>query len=84
MAVDDAGRRRQEGAQAGELGFHSSRLVAADPFEIGDAVRLRLAPHAVEDRQLRFLGGDGELAEPAVRDTALAAIGIEPVTPGDA
>src|SRR6185312_1114106 len=35
-------------------------------------------------RQLRLLAGDGELAEPAVRDAALAAIGIEAVAAGDA
>jgi hypothetical protein len=84
VAVDDPGRRREEGAAAEELGLERAGLVAADPFEVVDAVLLGLAPHAFEDRYLFFFAGDGELSDSRVRHAARGAIRIEPVASLDA
>ena len=84
MAVDDAGHRRQEGGEAGEIGLERPRLRAREPSEILDPVGARFRHDGAERGDL-FLGDrDDQLADSAVRHAALRAIFIEPLAPGDA
>src|SRR6185437_4328346 len=84
MAVDDAGRGRDEAADRGEIRLKTAQRVGAEEFKIADAVRRRPLANAVEQRELALLAGDDELAEPLVLDAALGAIGIEHLAAGDA
>ncbi len=84
MAVDDAGRGRDEAADRGERRLDPAQLVGADIFEIADAVGHRAGADAVEQGELAFLASDDQLAEPLVRHAALGAIGVEHLAPGDA
>src|SRR5271170_2211211 len=83
MAVDDAGRRRQEGGGAAQRRFEAPDLGAAQPFEVVDTVRPCRRGNRFEPGDLGLVGGDDQLAEPGMRHPALMAIGIEPLAAGD-
>ena len=77
MAVDDAGFRRQQCADAGQLHFHGARGIAADHLDAFDAVFLRLRQDGLDLGQFRLIGGDDELAAFAVRHAVRGAELVE-------
>src|SRR6185437_11226542 len=84
MAVDDAGRGRMEGGDATQRRLHRARIVAVEPFEIGDARRFRMFDDALERRGLVIAHADDELADALMRYVSLSAIGVELLAPLDA
>jgi hypothetical protein len=84
MAVDDAGRRRQQGGDAADRRLQAPRLRRLQPLQVGDAVDRGLALQGREVADLRGRGGDDQLADAAVADAARLAIVIEPLAPGHA
>ena len=84
VAVDDAGRGRQQRRDAVQLGFEALRLGGGQPFEIGDAVGAGRRLDLLDAGDFGLLGRDDQLAEPRVRHAALGAIGVEALAPGDA
>ncbi|OWK19426.1 hypothetical protein AJ88_41205 [Mesorhizobium amorphae CCBAU 01583] len=84
VAVDDAGRRRQQRAGAGQMRLKAFRLLARQQFEIGNAAALRIGPDRLQPVELRRFDGNDQLAGAGMADAALAAIGIEPFAPFDA
>src|SRR5690606_16333610 len=58
VAVDDAGRWRQQRAEAGKLRFQLRHFRRVDPAQIVDAVFRAMARDAVERIELRRRGGD--------------------------
>ena len=78
MAVDDAGRGRQQRREQRSSGSSAQRLArASSQSRSVDAVGGGLRPDGREAGDLRLVGGDDQLAEAAVRDAALAAIVVE-------
>ncbi len=84
VAVDDPGRRRQEGRDAVQFRLEAPRLRRVEAFEIIDAIDARRVRNPVERRKLRLAGGDDDLAELRVREPMLAAIGVEATAALDA
>jgi hypothetical protein len=77
VAVDDAGFRRKQRADAGELGLHGAGGIAADHLDTFDAIRLRLRQDGLDLGQFRLVGGDDELAAFAVRHAVRRAEVVE-------
>ena len=73
MAVDDAGRRRQQRPISDQRGFERARLLAAEPNEIVDAVGLGLGFKRGELVDLARVHRHQELAASLVRYAELLA-----------
>jgi hypothetical protein len=73
MAVDDAGRGRQQRMLRDQRGFDRARLLAAEPNEIGDAVGLGLCFKRGELVDLSAVRRHQELAASLVRNAELLA-----------
>ncbi len=84
MAVDDAGRRRQQSRDAIKRRFETLRLRGGEPLDIVDAIGARRGRDLFEGRDLALVGGDDQLAELGMRNPVVAAIAVEPLAPGDA
>src|ERR1051326_7527218 len=78
MAVDDAGRGRQQSRDAVEFGLHALRLWRREPFEIVDAIGARRGLDLLDAGDLVVAGRDDQFPEPGMRDAVLSAIGVEP------
>ena len=77
VAVDDAGFRRKQRADAEQLRLHGARRIAADHLDAFDAVRFRLCQDGFDLGQFRLIGGDDELAAFAVRHAVRGAEVVE-------
>ena len=85
VAVDDAGRGREQRAAVQNTSGSSSRdRGRLQPFEIGHAVGRGLGADLLERRLLGLGGGDDQLAAAPVRHAVLGAVGVELVLAGDA
>src|SRR5262249_52323426 len=84
MAVDDAGRRRQQRGDAAHGRFEAPRLRRLKPLQVHDAIRLGLASKGRKFAHLRSGSGNDQLADAAVPDTARLAVVIEALPSGDA
>jgi hypothetical protein len=78
MAVDNAGRGRQQPPLRSLRGLERARLLAAEPDEIGDAVGLGLSFKRGELADLFRVHRHQELAAPLVRDAELLQLGGQP------
>ena len=77
VAVHDAGRRRQQGRLAAQLGLERDRFLARQPSQVVHAIEGRLGLQRVQAGQLLRRGRDDQLAAAPVRDMALLAMCIE-------
>ena len=77
MAVDDAGFRRPQRADAGQFRLHGARRIAADHLDAFDAVALRLRHDGFDLGQLGVVGRHDQLAAFAVADAVGGAELIE-------
>ena len=84
MAVDDAGRRRQEGRLAGDFRFNARRLLLREPLEIRHAVLAGGIAERGELRDFRLGRGDDELADGPRFNPEVTAEFIEHVPAFDA
>ncbi len=84
VAVDDAGRRRQVGRDAGKLRLEAQRFFRRQPLQVVDAVLVRGRCDCVELGDLAGLRCDEQLAATTVRDAVLGAKTIEQGLAGDA
>ena len=84
MAVDDAGRRRQQRRVAFQRRLQRARLVAGQHLHVEHAIGLRMRADRGQLLGLRRRGGDDQLAAIPVRDAVLAAITVERMLAGDA
>jgi hypothetical protein len=84
VRVDDAGRRRAQRGAAIERRFERAHGLAVQPFEIVDAIGRGLRLHAAQGLVLRGPRGDHQLAQGAMLDAVLAAIGIQGLLAGHA
>jgi hypothetical protein len=78
VAVEDAGRRRQQRADAGEIRLHRLRLGARQQFQPLDAIGGAAARQRLQPAEFALVGGDDQLAAAPMRDAMRLAIGIEP------
>ena len=81
MAVDNAGRRRQQGRHAIESRLEPVGLCPTQPFQILDPVAASRGGDLLETGYLRLAGRHNQLAQPGMRDPVLAAIAVEPMAP---
>ena len=77
VAVDDAGFRRPQRADAGQFLLHGARRVAADHLDAFDAVLLRLRHDGLDLGELGVVGGHDQLAAFAVADAVGGAEVVE-------
>ena len=84
VAVDDAGFRRVQRADAGELRLQRARGIAADQFQALDAVDAALHLDLPDLVELRLVGGDDELAAFAMRHAMRDTEFVEPAPPAHA
>jgi hypothetical protein len=84
MAVDDAGRRGQQGGGAAQRWFEPLRLRGIQPLQIIDAVAARGGGDFFEPGELFLAAGDDQLPELGMRNPVLAAVGIKPLAAGNA
>ena len=84
MAVDDAGRGRQQGGAGLQVRLQGLDRVGAEPFQIADAVRLGQRLDLLQGRDLVRRAGDDQLAQTLMGNAAAGAIGIELFAAGKA
>jgi hypothetical protein len=83
MAVDDPGRRRQQGGDAAQRRFEPLCLRRGQPLQIVDSICAGRIGYALDARDLALLGGNDQFADLLMRDAMLAAIGVQTLTPRD-
>ena len=84
VAVDDAGRGRVQGADAGERRFHREGLCCTDHREIVAAIGQSALPDLLDCLQLGRVARDHELAAAPVRNAMADAVGIKKLPALDA
>jgi hypothetical protein len=84
VAVDDAGRGREQRGRAFQCWLQGAGLVARERAQVIDAVGGRGCSNVVEPFALGFIGGDDQLAATPVRDAALRTVVKEQGAAGDA
>jgi hypothetical protein len=77
VRVHDAGRRRPEGGAAPHVRFEQPGLSRRQRLQRAHAVRLRLPLDLAELRLFAGVGGDDQLAHPAVRHVVGRAPGVQ-------
>ena len=77
VAVDDAGFRRPQSADAIKLRLHGAGGIAADHFHAFDAVGQRLGQNGLGLGEFRVVGGDDQLAAFAMRHAVRGAEVVE-------
>ena len=77
VAVDDSGGRRLQRRNAHELRFHRAGLAGGEHAQVADAVGRAPCAYFFELADLRWLGGDDQLAAAPVGDAAPGAEGVE-------
>ena len=84
VAVENAGRGRQERAGAGELGLELDRPRAREELDILDAIGARPGEDALERPALLVSCRHDQLATAAIGDAMRIAIGVKRLAAGDA
>jgi len=77
VAVDDAGRRRLERRDAGELRLELAGLARLQHAQVRDAVGARLSVELLQAGDLPRIGGDDQLAAAPVDDAAPLEVGVQ-------
>jgi hypothetical protein len=84
MAVDDAGRRREQGGVAFQRRLQGAGRVARQMLQVVDAVGAGTGGDGFEFVDLGRAGGDDQLAAAPVGNPAFGAVGIQLAPAGDA
>ena len=77
MAVDDPRGGRVQRRYTVEFWFHCASVCRAHAYDVRNAVGVSALSDAVELVNLRYVGGDDQLATAAVRYATLGAVGVK-------